>query len=78
MASQWKHGTCSVIRKNNYKLIQFLADGKLELYNLKEDPSESKNLAEEDKDLANNMLNELVQWRKQNKVPLPPNSVLEF
>ncbi len=78
IASQWKHGTCSVIRKNNYKLIQFLADGKLELYNLNEDPSESTNLVETNKDIANTMLAELVQWRKQNKVPLPPNSVLEF
>lgn len=78
IASQWKHGTCSVIRKNNYKLIQFLADGKLELYNLNEDPSESTNLVETNKDVANTMLAELVEWRKQNKVPLPPNSVLEF
>ena len=28
LASRFKHGTCSVIRKGNYKLIQFLADGK--------------------------------------------------
>lgn len=78
LASQFKHGTCSVIRKNNYKLIQFLATGKLELYNLKTDPSESHNLAEENTEIANNMRDELMAWRKKNKVPLPPNSVLEY
>jgi len=77
VASQWKHGTCSVIRKNDYKLIQFLADGKLELYNLKSDSSEKNNLIEQEKETAMQMLKELVKWRKENKVPLPPNSVLE-
>ncbi|WP_139957427.1 sulfatase [Flavicella sediminum] len=78
VASQWKHGTCSVIRKNNYKLIQFLATGKLELYNLLADPSESKNLAEINVNITEEMLKELIAWRKENKVPLPPNSVLDY
>jgi arylsulfatase A-like enzyme len=78
LASQWKHGTCSVIRKDNFKLIQFLADGKLELYNLKADPSETHNLSEEKPEIANQLLEELVSWRKTNKVPLPPNSSLFF
>ena len=76
LASQYKNGTCSVIRKGDYKLIQFLADGKLELYNLKSDPKETKNLAQEDSKLAQNLLDELVTWRTMNEVPLPPNSML--
>ncbi|WP_298365777.1 sulfatase [uncultured Lutibacter sp.] len=76
--SQWKHGTCSVIRKGDFKLIQFLADGKLELYNLKTDVAESDNLAEKEVEITKNMLTELVEWRKINKVPLPPNSILKF
>ncbi|MFD2257734.1 sulfatase [Luteolibacter algae] len=78
IASQWKHGTCSVIRKNDMKLIQFLKDGALELYDLKKDPLEAHNLAEEDKETASKLLAELVEWRKSNQVPLPPNSSLEF
>ncbi|WP_344788688.1 sulfatase [Postechiella marina] len=78
VASQYKHGTCSVIRKNNYKLIQFLADGKLELYNLKDDPLERNNLWEKEPQTATQMKLELTKWRKENNVPLPPNSVLEF
>lgn len=76
LASQYKHGTCSVIRKGDYKLIQFLADGKLELYNLKSDPLEANNLAETQTKTAQKLLKELVTWRIKNKVPLPPNSSL--
>ena len=78
LASRFKHGTCSVIRKGDYKLIQFLADGKLELYNLKADPKESKNLSNIEVETTESLLKELVSWRKDNKVPLPPNSILEF
>jgi len=78
LASRWKHGTCSVIRKDDYKLIQFLADGKLELYHLKNDPTESHNLAEEQPELTDKLLGELEEWRKVNNVPLPPSSVLDF
>lgn len=73
-----KQKTCSVIRKDNYKLLQYLEDGKLELYNLEKDPKESKNIAEVETKKAKALLNELVSWRKANKVPLPPNSSLAY
>ncbi len=76
VASQWKHGTVSVIRKNNMKLIQFLADGKIELYDLNKDPDESDNIAGKYPETAQQLLTELTEWRKTNQVPLPPNSVL--
>ncbi|SDE72737.1 protein of unknown function [Pricia antarctica] len=74
LASQYKHGTCSIIRKGNYKLIQFLADGKLELYDLKSDHSEAINLAEVKPKLTQQLTKELVEWRTENQIPLPPNS----
>ncbi len=76
LASCYKHGTCSVIRKNHLKLIQFLADGKLELYDLRNDPREENNLAEEKPEQAQALLKELLEWRKTNAVPLPPGSPL--
>lgn len=76
LASQYKHGTCSAMRKGDYKLIQFLADGALELYDLKADPTESENLSASEPELAAELLAELVEWRRKNSVPLPPNSVL--
>ncbi|MGB7326466.1 MAG: sulfatase-like hydrolase/transferase [Rubripirellula sp.] len=78
IASQYKHGACSVIRKNDHKLIQFLKDGRLELYNLKVDPAEKNNLAESNQRLAESLRMELSQWRQANSVPLPPESTLPF
>lgn len=76
LASQWKHGTCSAIRKGDYKLIQFLADGKLELFDLTKDHAEANNLAKKQPQQAARLLEELVAWRKKNSVPLPPNSIV--
>lgn len=78
VASQNKHGTCSVVRQNDYKLIQFLKDGALELYNLKTDPKESKNLIQEQPELAQEMLKKLTDWRKDKGAPLPPHSTLAY
>jgi arylsulfatase A-like enzyme len=78
LASAYKNPPCSIIRKGKWKLIQFLLDGKVELYNLEKDLKESKNLAEENQQVAQCLLGELVDWRKENKVPLPPDSRLEF
>jgi len=78
LASAYKNPPCSIIRKGKWKLIQFLNDGKVELYNLEEDLKESKNLAEENEQIARSLLGELVTWRKENEVPLPPASALEF
>jgi len=78
LASTYKNPPCSVIRKGDLKLIQFLKKGNIELYNLSDDLKESKNLATENAEQAKLLLDELVQWRKVNKAPLPPSSQLEF
>ncbi|WPR71409.1 sulfatase [Flavobacterium sp. NG2] len=77
LSSQYKHGTCTAVRKNQYKLIQFLADGKLELYDLSKDPLEAHNLADVNKEVMHSLLNEMVHWRQKNNVPLPPNAVVK-
>ncbi len=76
--SKCVHGTCTAMRKGDYKLIQFLATGEVELYNLINDPKESTNIAETEKETADKLLAEMVEWRKKNNVPLPPNSVVEY
>ena len=77
LASRFKHGTCTAMRKGQYKLIQFLKDGELELYDLENDLKEANNLAKSKPELAAKLLSEMIAWRKENNVPLPPNSILE-
>tara|TARA_R110002049_G_scaffold3795_5_gene27556 strand:- start:14232 stop:15728 length:1497 start_codon:yes stop_codon:yes gene_type:complete len=76
--STYKNPPCSIIRKGNWKLIQFLNDGKVELYNLKEDLKETQNLAVKNREKTTQLLNKLITWRKENKVPLPTFSILKY
>lgn len=78
LASINKHGTCSAVLVGKYKLIQFLKDGQIELYDLEQDPLETKNIAETKTEIREELLQSLLQWRQENQVPLPPNSILEF
>lgn len=78
IASAYKNPPCSIIRRGDWKLIQFLNDGRVELYNLKDDLGESINQAEESRQVAKQLTDELTNWRKRNKVPLPPVSELIF
>ena len=62
------------IRSGNYKLIEFFEDGKLELYNLKDDLAEESNLADAMPEKAAELLKELEQWRVSVAAQLPaPN-----
>lgn len=61
----------SAVRKGDWKLIQFLDDDHLELYNLKEDIGESLNLAEQQPEKAKELLNILVQWREEVGADMP-------
>ncbi len=66
--SLWKPG--SAIRNKDWKLIEFHEDNRLELYNLKDDISESKNLSKKFPELTKNLKNQL----NQIKIKLSANS----
>jgi len=64
----------SSVRAGDWKLIEFFEDGRLELYNLREDLSETVNLAEERADIATQMHQMLQAWRAEIGADLPtPN-----
>lgn len=54
----------SAIINGDWKLIKYRS-GKLELYNLGQDISESNNLIDKEKALADKMLNRLNEWQKE-------------
>jgi arylsulfatase A-like enzyme len=61
---------CS-IRLGDYKLIEFFEDGKLELYNLREDASEEHDLAGKDPKRESEMQKMLSDWRQQVNAKIP-------
>jgi len=77
IASAYKDPACSILRKGPWKLIQYLKDGRIELYNTNEDLGEGHELSASHPEVAQSLLGELEDWRLQNNVPVPPSSVLE-
>ena len=61
------------IRQGDYKLIEFDEDGRLELYNLKEDIGEANDLAARQPELAATLRRKLKAWRESvgAQMPLP-------
>ena len=71
----WRTTPVSLIHAGDWKLLEFLEDGKLELYNLRNDIGETKNLATEMPDKAKELHARLVAWRAEVKAPMPtPNT----
>jgi len=65
---------CAAIRKGDFKLIEFFEDNHLELYNLHEDISETKNLVKELPGKAAKLSQELRSWRQSVNAKMPtPN-----
>ncbi|MBL8221433.1 MAG: sulfatase [Bryobacterales bacterium] len=62
------------IRRGDWKLIEFYEDGRLELYNLKDDPGERVNLAVKKKGVAEQMLHLLRQVRMVVKATMPKSN----
>ncbi|HEX5472517.1 MAG TPA: sulfatase [Lacipirellulaceae bacterium] len=62
------------IRKGDYKLIEFFEDMHVELYNLRDDIGEQRNLAGQMPEKVNELRNRLHQWRKEVGAQMPtPN-----
>jgi arylsulfatase A-like enzyme len=70
----WRTTPVSVIRAGDWKLMEFLEDGHLELYNLRKDLSEKRDLAKEVPDKVKELHAKLAAWRQDIKAPMPgPN-----
>lgn len=59
------------IRKGDYKLIELFETGKVELYNLKEDMSELNDLAAQEPEIKEELLQDLKQWRSDIGAKMP-------
>ena len=64
----------SALRKGDWKLLEYYEDDRLELFNLKHDPGETKDLSTANSVLAKRLRMELDVWRKKVGAQLPePN-----
>lgn len=67
----WRATPVSLIQSGDWKLMEYLEDGRLELYNLTDDIGETKNLATELPEKARELHGRLVAWRAEVKAPMP-------
>jgi len=69
---------CGIIRLGDWKLHQYFEDGGLELYNLRDDLGEKKNLAEEMPEKTQELLARLKRWQEEIGAPIPTEPNPEF
>jgi len=61
----------SVIRSGKWKLHEYFEEGRLELYDLESDIGETKNVANEQPEVAQRLHAELKSWRAETGAPVP-------
>ena len=61
----------SSVRRGDWKLIEFYEDGRRELYNLRDDLSEDRDLAAGHPDVARDLHEELAAWRESVAAKIP-------
>jgi arylsulfatase A-like enzyme len=72
---QWRTTPVSLVQMGDWKLLEFLEDGRLELYNLRTDLGETKNLAAALPERAQSMYARLVAWRAATQAAMPQKNV---
>jgi arylsulfatase A-like enzyme len=74
----WRTTPVSLIQAGQWKLMEFLEDGRLELYNLSDDIGESNNLAYEMPEKAQELHDRLIAWRAAVNAPMPTKNDGKF
>ena len=67
----WRTTPVGGIRRGDYKLIEFFETGTLELYNLRDDRSETTDLAAAQPEVVTDLHAELVAWRTALGADMP-------
>jgi len=62
------------VRQGDFKLIEFYEDGRLELFNLKEDLGETRNLAKANPGKARELQQLLERWRRSVNATMPESN----
>ena len=70
-ADSWRTTPVSLIQMGNWKLMEFLEDGRLELYDLSNDIGETTNLATKIPEKTKELHDRLIAWRTAVNAPMP-------
>jgi arylsulfatase A-like enzyme len=67
----WRTAPVGALRSGDWKLLEYFEDGRLELYNLKDDLGEKQNLAAKLPEQARALQARLKSWRTQLNAAMP-------
>jgi len=67
----WRTTPGTALRHNEWKLLEFYEDGRLELYHLDTDPGERRNLAAEQPEVVMELHGLMRKWRDEVAAPVP-------
>ena len=67
----WRTTPAGAVRQGDWKLIEYFEDRRVELYNLRDDIGETKDLAAGMPKKAKELHGALVRWRTQLNAPVP-------
>ncbi len=67
----WRTTPAGAIRMGDWKLQEFFETGKQELYNLRDDPGEKKDLATMNPTKRDELAKKLAAWRESIQAPMP-------
>ena len=70
----WRTTPAGAIRRGDYKLIEYFEDGRLELYDLRNDLGESTNLADQMPRRVEELYGDLRGWREEVGADLPTHN----
>jgi arylsulfatase A-like enzyme len=73
----WRTKPVGAVRAGDWKLLEFFENGRLELYNLKHDVAEQKNLAADEPDKTREMREMLVAWRNKVGAQMPTKNLAQ-
>lgn len=67
----WRGFPSTALRRGDWKLVEFHEDNSIGLFNLKVDPSETTNVADEYSEVAERLRAELDAWQQDTQAPIP-------
>jgi arylsulfatase A-like enzyme len=74
-AGQWRTTPVGAIRAGDWKLLEFFEDGRLELYNLRQDIGEQHDISAAERLRTQSLHEKLVQWRNRIGARMPSENV---